>query len=170
MHYRIVFGALLISLGSTAFANPYLGGTAGKVDYSDDELNSPTGFEIKLGGRVHRNLALELSYIDFGDAEDDLEPVWEYSTDAVALAALAIYPLSKVFELNIRVGGHHWDTQVHEAGFGKVADLSGTDLHYGVGMGFKPSEHLQLGLNYIRYEVKTGDIYYPNASFNYYFK
>jgi len=169
MHFRILLGALLLILGAAAYANPYLGVTAGSVDYTDAELNKPTGFEIKLGNRFNDYVALELSYVDFGEAEDDIEPEWEVSTDAVALSALAMLPIGDQFEVNVRVGGHHWDTQVREDGLGQIDNLTGTDLHYGVGMAFRPNKQIQFGLHYTRYQLKQNDIEYPNASFNYYF-
>lgn len=56
----------------------YIGLGFGSVDYDADSISSfddPTGFEIILGKEISRNLSFELSYIDFGEADDGIAPV-----------------------------------------------------------------------------------------------
>ena len=170
MKRQLWVGALLCCVGMAAVADPYVGFTAGKVDYSDDTFNSPTGFEGKLGKQFNEYAAVELSYLHFGDAVDDIAPEWELSTDTITLSTVLSYPVANGFSLNARLGGHRWDYFLREDGVGQIGRESGTSLFYGVGAAYLLDGKYQFGLNWARYEIKGGDITYPNASLNIFLK
>lgn len=163
---------LVFSVSAAAYADPYLGVSAGKTDYDYDEgdFDNPTAFELKLGSRFHKNFAVEISYLHFGDADYDGTPSWQISTDSITIAGVALLPVTDVLDLYVKVGAHKWDGQLREEGVVKVEDDSSTDKFYGVGINYRVEQSIELGASYSEYETDNADINLPAININYIFK
>lgn len=165
-HVRLIsiFLSALIALSSGgAFAETnngfYLGAGVGEVDIDTDGFDDPTGFEFIAGFNINENFSLEASYIDFGDASDNVPPSWEIEADSIAFGVLGKIPLSSNLELFAKLGYHSWDAEISEDGFGSFGDDDGSDIFYGVGATYNFENGLGLGIRYNSYsfDVENDD-------------
>ena len=148
------FAVLLAVYGSSG-ASWYFGGGIGIVDYGLEEASSfdtSTGFELIVGNRVNRNFAIEASYIDFGEADDGIPPVWRVDMESVAFGALLNAPVAESFDIFVKLGVHIWDAEVAEDGFGVFAKDDGNDLFLGFGAAVKVDRNISIGVRYNLYE------------------
>ena len=104
----------------TAFSQGYIGASLGQSDVGS-EFDEDIAYSILGGYRFNKFFALEGSYIDYGDHEDDIPPIWTISGDALDIAVLGILPITDKFELFAKVGFATWDIEVSEEGYGKFA-------------------------------------------------
>jgi len=131
-------------------------------DFDDDDF----GFKFAVGYRLHKYVAVELSYLDFGETEDDFfvpdaggDINLESDIKAAAAHAVFILPLSKQFELMAKAGVARWDVEA-EASLGAVSasdDEEGTDFAWGVGASYALNQNFALRLEYDRVEIETVD-------------
>lgn len=157
MKARIISGALLLVSASVSQAEPYMGLQVGSLDYDLPNFDNPTSIEVLAGYRLSENLGFELNYVDFGDSEDGIPPVWTLSGDTVGVAARFIAPLSGQLELYGRLGMHAWSMELKEDGYGTLAKDDGTDSFYGVGLNFNLSDSIALGAGYTVFNMKDED-------------
>jgi hypothetical protein len=132
----------------------YLGASVGAstvsvADFDDDDLgdiefsDSGTGYKIFAGYRFLTFLAVEGSYVDLGSRTDVLDSaVGEIDAEIAVtgwdLFAVGVLPIGPV-DLFAKVGGVRWDADL-KASLGDESDResdSGTDMAYGVGVGFR---------------------------------
>jgi len=157
MKGRLVLGLLLMAVTLQAQAGPYAGFKVGKLDYDLPDFEDPTTFEFFLGNRFNENFAVELNYIDLGESEDGIPPVWTLSGDSVGVGLRLFLPLSEQVELTGRLGIHSWQLELHEAGTGTIADDDGTDLFYGVGVNVGLTPNVGMGAHYTVYDLDEED-------------
>ncbi len=152
-----LIGSVLLAGASLAQAGPYVGFKVGVLDYDLPYFEDPTTVEIYLGNRFNENIAVEFNYIDLGESEDGIPPVWTLSGDSVGVGLRLFAPLSKQVELSGRVGVHSWNLELSEAGFGTIFEDDGTDLFYGVGVNLGLASNLGLGAHYTVYDFDEDD-------------
>lgn len=177
------FAGVLLALPVTASAfaadsGPYLGGAAGVsvVGINESDINkiaidggfassqtsiddTDVGWKAYLGYRFNRYLALEASYIDFGNATFDTVTTGpdadidaKVEADAWVLDGLLTVPAAHWLTLYGRVGAFHWDahgTLAAIAGGEGIAGsrhTKGTDPKIGVGAAFRPLEGIPLAI------------------------
>jgi outer membrane immunogenic protein len=131
----------------------YIGGSAGTTEISEDELDDDaTGYKIfggyNFGMVPFVNLAAELSYLDFGSFDADVDNVSVDST-AWALSALVGFDFGPV-GLFGKAGYFAWDADF-DSDFGSASE-DGTDPAYGIGAKF------QLGSFALRAEYEVFDL------------
>lgn len=114
----------------------YLGGGLGAND------DSESVWRLFGGYRVHRNLAVELGYIDLGDMTINGRPA---NAEAWELVALGIAPLSEQFSLYGKLGGYRG-----EARGGGIKETR-NDLTFGFGGQYDVSRNLGVRLEWQRY-------------------
>lgn len=141
-----------------AFASGYMTGNIGKTDIDVDGFDDATTFSFGGGYQFNENFALEGRYIDFGDAEDDVDPVWTLEADGFDFSAVALIPANEVFTLYGRIGVLSWDFSASEAGFGEFYSESGEDLSVGIGFAFSQGDQLSLTLEYQEFEIDDEDV------------
>ena len=80
---------------SLSYANGYLGVSIGSTDYGNNISYFEDGDSLALTGgfRVSPNLAFEASYIDLGDASDNIPPSWTVEASGLNFAFVGIAPL-----------------------------------------------------------------------------
>lgn len=127
------------SVGASTIAVSDFDDDLGDIDFSD----SGTGYKIFAGYRFIHFFAVEGSYVDFGSRTDTLdsdigEIDAEIGVTGWDLFAVGVLPIGPV-DLFAKVGGIRWGADI-KAYLDDVSDGesdSGTDLAYGVGIGFR---------------------------------
>ncbi len=157
MKFNWVIALVLLAGASLAQAGPYAGFKVGVLDYDLPYFEDPTTFEIYLGNRFNENFAIEFNYIDLGESEDGIPPVWTLSGDSLGIGLRLFAPLSQQLELTGRVGIHSWNLELSEEGFGTFAEDDGTDLFYGVGVNLDVTPNVGLGAHYTVYDFDEED-------------
>ena len=158
---NIYLSIILVSFATNAMASWYIGGGIGETDYDADEVSSfddPTSFELLVGKDINRNLSFEASYIDFGEADDDIAPNWRLSANGLTLGALIKAPITREFDIFFKIGLNKWDLELREDGFGIIADDDGTDIFYGFGAAVKMNNQVSLGARYNVYDFDGDDV------------
>ena len=156
---KALLGVILASsatMSLQAFASPYIGASLGQSDY--DAVEDGTSYELKAGYKFSNNIAIQGSYIDFGDIDDNTPPVWTLSADAFELSVVGSYALGEKASLTGIFGVSMWDASVHEEGFGTLGGTDGTDILYGVGLDYVMNEAMSLVFQFKDYDIAIDGI------------
>ena len=149
----------------------YLGAGFGTVDIED--FDNATGFELLGGYNFNQNFAIEASYVDFGNSNDNDLSELEISSDTLALSVVGKIPLGNNFELYGQLGYHMWDIGLSMGGFGSIGSIDGSDMFYGIGANYNLNNHIGFGVKYADYRLEnSGDstnISMLSAAFQYRF-
>ncbi|HIB83201.1 MAG TPA: porin family protein, partial [Chromatiaceae bacterium] len=150
-----VIGGAIFGLSTIVCAQNYVGIGLGQVDIDTEQVDintegfdDPTGFEVYVGHDYSENISFEGSYVDFGEAKDNLPSVWTLSGDSFSLAVLGKMPISKEFTVFAKVGMHFWDAKLDVAGGGTLASDDGSGLVFGVGADYKTNDSVSVGARY----------------------
>jgi OOP family OmpA-OmpF porin len=188
-HRALLLGLMAIAAtaASTASAAPdrgfYAGAGVGAVNVKDDASgldDGDTGFKVFGGYVLNEILAVELSYIDGGTAEDSttvLDPflglgtvAQQVDTRIFNLSVLGDLLLTDQFSLFGRLGYAFIDTDVDAtANFrGFVASASDSDTNdefsYGVGAVYRFTEQLEARAEFEGFDVSSGNLNAITAS------
>jgi hypothetical protein len=139
----------------------YIGLGIGSVDYgaeSISDFDDPTGFELIAGTDVSRNLSLELSYIDFGKADNGTTPALHLEADAFTVGALLRAKVGKAADVYLKLGMLSWDKEVTRDGTGVIGKEDGTDILYGFGVMVKTTGSLSIGARYNVYDFDGDNV------------
>ncbi len=121
--------SLTLLLSTNVFAEGlYANAFVGSSDADLQGFDKGTSFSIGGGYLVNPYFGVELSYIDFGDMKDDIDPVWTLSSNALVAAAVGKFPVTPQFALYGKLGLFAWDAKLKEAGYGELASDDGTDV------------------------------------------
>ncbi|HEX4938793.1 MAG TPA: porin family protein [Candidatus Kapabacteria bacterium] len=184
MKFKLLAGAALLGCSSLALAQPYIGASFGKVDYDEEGVSKPTGFDLYAGFKVNEYFALEGVYTDLGNADIHFQEQYYYydgyydylvtetymgelSVDSIGFAGKVIIPVGDVLELYARGGFHAWDAEI--SGAGGSASEDGTDPFLGFGLTFKVGNSVGLGARYTRYDLEDDDVSMTAANIELYF-
>ena len=139
----------------------YIGLGFGSVDYDAEEASSfddPTGFEIMLGKEISRNLSFELSYIDFGEADNGTAPVRRLEAKTITAGALLRAKVGRTADVFLKLGMHSWDSDLTEDGAGVISRNEDTDIFYGFGVMVKTTDNISIGARYNVYDFDGDDV------------
>jgi hypothetical protein len=147
---KIFLTIALLSTCSYAAADAggsaYIGLGVGSVDYGIDssaDFDNPMGFELIIGKAVNRNVAFELSYIDFGTSENGATPKQKVDASAITAGALFGGKLGKSANVFVKLGLQGWDSELSQDGGGVIASKDGTDIFYGFGVMVKATNNIK---------------------------
>ena len=135
--------------------------------YAYDQGDGGIGYNLHVGLRAHRYVAIEVNYLRPGTIRWDKNLVYmpefnDYYNNRVDLeltateaSVLGIFPFDDAFEVYLRIGAAFWDgesTQRLDQSFGdsvviRSVQEDGTSLLLGVGVGFNLTPALQLRLD-----------------------
>jgi len=162
--------ALTATMAVQADTQPgfYVGAGVGTTKVSDDAFDgtgiddSDTGFKIFGGYDFNQYFAVEVSYLDLGEASAS-EAGDSLSVGVTALTASAVgrLPLSDMFALYGKLGYASYDVNVdfNIAGFGSGSGSdSDSDLIYGVGGALSFGGNFEARLEYEAINVDGGDL------------
>ena len=139
----------------------YIGLGFGSVDYgvdSNPNFDDPTGFELILGKEITRNVSFEISYIDFGKADDVATAVRHLEADAITAGALLRGKIGKTADVFLKLGMLSWDSEITQDGAGVIASNDGTDIFYGLGAMVKTTDNLSIGARYNVYDFDGDNV------------
>lgn len=141
---------LILAAGPASAKNGfYVGGSFGQTTLKIDNLSldleefdykaDSTSYKIILGYRFMGFLAVEGSYVDFGDLSDSIDTIEGNVSVANDLKgfdafAMGMLPLG-IADIFAKVGLVSWDSDIRAA-IGELIELdsrSGTDMVYGIG-------------------------------------
>jgi hypothetical protein len=162
MRKAILLTSVLLTASAPAFAADngiYLGGSVGQANVEIENVGGlsaadfkgdDTAFKFIVGVRPLDWLAVEASYVNFGEPEDTVMGA-KVSTEGDGISAFAVGFLALgPVDLFAKAGLLTWDTKV--SGF----DEDGTDFAYGVGAQFRVWS-LSLRAEYEKFEVDEID-------------
>lgn len=150
--------ALFFSLTAVAQAERpggYLDASVGRTDLNESGWDNGTSFSIGAGYSFTNYISAEARYIDFGEFDDDIFPVWTLSGDAFVVDFVASYPLTPRVSMFAKLGFFAWDAEVSEEGFGELASDDGTDITYGAGVALNFTEQLSSYIQFKRYSFEV---------------
>lgn len=159
-----VLGVLIVCffvLGSTVYAQgtgPYFTASIGQSDVDVPGFDKGTSFSLGGGYSFNQNFAAEISYIDLGDSEDDIAPVWTISADGLLMNVVGKAPFNEKVSGFAKLGMFAWDATLDEAGTGQIDSDDGTDLFYGIGIMFNANEKMTLNFQYLMFELDDVDV------------
>lgn len=158
----LLTSALLLGAAAPAFAADngfYLGGSIGQANVEIDDIGGfsaadfdgdDTAFKFIAGIRPLDWLAVEASYVNFGEPEDTVMGAKvETEGDGISAFAVGFLAVGPV-DLFAKAGLLTWDTKI--SGF----DEDGTDFAYGVGAQFRVWS-LSVRAEYEKFEVDDVD-------------
>lgn len=143
---------------TVSVAGGYIGLTKGQADLELPGFDDGDSFSLLAGLQINKNVAIEAAYLDLGESDDDIPPVWTIEADGLTLAGVASAPLNDSFSLFGRLGILMWDVSLDEDGFGELASDDGNDLFIGFGCRLSAAEQLDITLQYDMYELDDVDV------------
>lgn len=146
------------SSSSYSETQAYIGAAYGKVSHDYTGFEEPNSFELLIGASMSENVAIEASYLNLGDAGDNIPPEWTISIDGFTLGAVGKIQASPQLELQAKAGLFFWDAELTEDGFGTLAKDDGSDFFYGFGAMLKVNEQVSIGGRYNFYETDGDDL------------
>ncbi len=167
------FVALILSsiLSSAVLAAPpyYAGVGIGQsyveennVFAGDDFDDEDFGFKVFGGYNFHKNFAVEIDYLNFGEPSDNISGVDIKIKDFYALALYGIgkLPLSDRFELFAKLGVAYWDGRAEARFMGVTArsDEDGTELAYGLGASYSFTDKYAIRIEYEEIDTDSDDL------------
>jgi OOP family OmpA-OmpF porin len=155
-------------VGEAAESNKYVGLGVGqtKLDVSSADVGDPdtlddtdTGIKLFGGVKINPNFAIELGYLNMGEAVATYGPTnITAESSAFYLAAVGILPIDKQFEFFAKLGFHFWQTDFNASGGGASGsgDGDGTDLMFGLGLAYHFTEAVSMRVEFENY-TNVGD-------------
>lgn len=156
-----------ISYAEIAEDGIYFSASVGMSDY--DLLGEAVGFEVLVGKKINPNVAVEVAYVDLGEAEEGYGPDgWgKYGTETESASGLSIAVLGMSEQdggLSIygKIGLFMWDAEykdVYDGATWYEASDDGSDIFFGIGIMKELSEGkmLRAGLDMFTCGTGAGD-------------
>lgn len=136
----------------------YVGGNYGGFKARGGDFEDENDLiEGVLGVRVSPYFSVEGAYTYFGEFGD----VADADLDGLSLAGAVRLPVSDTFGVYLKGGYLWWEADVEAGALDDSID--GEEPFYGAGVDFKVSDHVNLALEYLRYEVDLSDSDLPDA-------
>lgn len=155
---KLLLASSLAVISTTASAaGGYIGFSVGQTDPDQEGFDDATSMAFTGGLKVNDNFALELSYIDLGESDDDIDPVWTLEADGINFSAVGIIPINESIDLFAKAGMFMWDVTVDEEGYGEIYSDDGTDISLGFGAAANLAENFGLVFEYQMFELDDED-------------
>lgn len=116
----------------------YFGGGIGKSNLDSEGFDDPIGFNLRGGWMFSPYLALEASYFNSGEADDnDGRRTWYLDGDAFQFGVRASTDVTLPWQAYTRLGYALWDFEIDASntGQGEYA-FDGSDFYYGAGVAY----------------------------------
>ena len=150
--------ATLAACSSFACADLYVGASVGVTEIDLHGYDETTSYSITGGLDISQYFAVELSYIDLGDFDDDIAPVWTVSADGYNAAVVGRLPVTDQISLFAKFGAFAWEADLKEEGFGHLDDDEGVDYSAALGMNVALSPNLELNAQYMRIDMDITEV------------
>ena len=123
----LLLGMVFLGVVSQAQAVGYIGFQLNGLKYDLPNFDKVNSYGTYGGQRIIDVIAVELSYVDFGESEDGVLPVWTISGDSLAAGVKMSAPIPDRAAFIGRLGVRRWDVEISEEGSVTIGDNSGTD-------------------------------------------
>jgi len=156
---------------STVFADSafYVGGSIGQSYVEEDNAlgnedfdDEDFGFKAFAGYQPHKNFAVELNYLDFGDPDDNIQGIDAEIEDlfAIALYGVGKLPVTNQLELFVKIGAAYWegDAKASFMGVSVSNEEDGTELAYGLGATYAFTDKYAARVEYEEIDVDSDDL------------
>jgi opacity protein-like surface antigen len=162
-------------LGLSLFASPafsaptsglYAGLSVGDSSISEDSAEfdiDDTNIIAYLGSQLNQYFAAEVGYTSIGNVLADSDVNISADLDGIEASVLGFIPVSSNVSFFGRLG--FWDWEVDAPG----DNISGTDIFYGGGVEYNPTQRVQMRLEARKYEADGADVTMVNGSVGYRF-
>lgn len=173
---RIIAAGLLLTgawmAAAPAAAQAYIGFGAGKSDYDSGNMipdlitsgsvdGKDTGYKLFGGYQFNPHFAVELAYVDLGEAGYSGTffgaPVTGGSLETWGLnaSAVGIVPLGASFELFGKIGIFGWESKARDVtgGVPFSGEADGGDVSFGLGMAFNFTRNVSLRAEWERFRA-----------------
>ncbi|GEM_PF-1319052 len=140
-------------MASFTLAEGYIGIAYGNTDYGAQEDGS--SYQISGGYSLNNIVSAQVSYIDYGDVNDNAPPIWRAEADAIEVAGIAKYELIHGINLIGIAGVSFWDLSLSEDGYGVIGVTDGSDLFYGIGLDLVASDKVSVIFEYKDYDISV---------------
>ena len=161
--FKYIAAFILVTSASFSHAGGYIGASLGQTDIDVPGFDDSTSIAISGGYKINNNFAVEGSYINLGESEDNIAPVWTAETTGINLSAVGIIPVNNKIDIFGKAGMFMWDFSVDQAGAGEIYSDDGTDLSLGFGASIKMTNQFGLVFEYQTFDVDDED--FSNISF-----
>ena len=158
MKAKMISVLLLLGLSPVTMAETYIGVGVGTTDYGIEEFDDPTGLTLYLGSQASANVAFEVSYTDFGTAEDRFFNDVDLNISTLGAGILMGAEAGPGARLFATVGLHAWDGEITSETLPYYEQDSGSDIYYGFGGSFDIAPGLAVGARYVKYDIEEDDI------------
>lgn len=156
---KAVFSSLFFLVSAAASAQGgYVGLSVGQTDVDLTGFDDGRSLAIVAGFKINENFAMEGSFVDLGEAEDDIPPVWTLAADGINLAAVGIIPVNETVDIFGKLGVFMWDLTLDQAGAGEIGSNDGTDLSFGFGIAANLTKQFGLVFEYQNFELDSQDV------------
>lgn len=155
---KISLFAASILMSSTAFAGGYAAVSTGMSDADQGYLDNGTSFSVTGGYELNDNFALEATYIDLGDMDDNLGAGTTLSIDGYVISTVGKVPLSQSINLFGKVGMFVWDATTDRDGFGAVLNDDGVDATFAFGASVDFTPNFGLYAQFQQFDIDDGDV------------
>lgn len=148
-----------VALGAQADERPgfYLGAGAGQAMIDDGALDDEdTAFSAFGGYQFNRYFGLEAGYADFGEIEPLGSAGPKLEGDAAYLVAVGTVPFTDSFSGYAKAGINDWNVDASVPGL--IADDSGNDPTYGLGLQYRFTDNVALRGEYSRFEIDDSEV------------
>ncbi len=168
-YFKAAAVAALTLISTAASAGLYVGGSVGQTDVDLDGYDEATSYAITAGFDISRYFAIEASYIDLGDADDDLFPRWTVSADGYNAALVGRLPITTQLAAFAKVGAFIWEAELEEAGYGRLDSDDGTDYSAAVGLSLALTQNLDITAEYLTIDLDVARINNVSAGIRLFF-
>lgn len=158
--------AFLAPLAAVAERGPYVSGSVGSAQLSDDfdgfDIDADsTAWRVALGYRFNDFFALEGGYKNFGRFEETVDFLGvpanaSLKADGFTLGGVASIPLTDRFDVFGRAGAFFWDGDADINGI-TSASPDDTNLYLGGGLRFGLTERFSITTDYSWYDFEDTD-------------
>jgi len=152
----------LSPLAASADGPWYLGAGGGQSEFDIGGFDdTATSWKIFGGYQFHDSFAVEIGYLDSGEAEETFAgETLTISADGATASLVGMLPIGEQFSLHARLGMFFWDVEAKlDDGINTFTSSdSGEDLYYGVGAGMRLGETAGLRLEYEIADVEDADV------------
>ena len=154
-----VLGLSLLLATPAAFAESNsIGAGLNSIDYADSDYETTVGIELVAGYSFNENFAVEVGYMDWGEADDDVAPVWTISGHSLKIGAKGSLPVNDLVTLFAKGGVHSWDGEVETSNGSLVSEDDGSDIFGAIGVEFNIKENFAISASISRYDVDGSDL------------
>ena len=172
---RAMIAAALVLAASQASAQAYLGGSVGQSDI-DEQITTglitggsvdgkDNAFKIFGGYMFNRHFGIEGAYVDLGEVSYTCNSRDTMATggrlditgiNSAPLGAVAVYEQFSVFG---KIGLFLWDAEANDTTGGAAfsAKEDGTDLSFGVGVGYNFTRNLGIRAEWEMFDTNDAD-------------